>query len=439
MRKFSRKFQFPIVLAALAVIGFSACQKNSSETVVPTIVSPGLKDGKDTIYAGDTRVLRPTLGNITTPPTFLWLVNGVPAGTDSTYTFTPTDKGDYTISFKVSSGNSLNAYYYRVKVLGRYENGFYIINEGSYPATGDVNFYRYNEDTLHLNVYSQTNPGKQLGVTTEYGAVFNNTLYVVSKQGPFIATDAFSMKETGRIAQLPADGRAFCGIDNNRGLVSTADGVYPVDLQAFTVGAKIAGITGQAGSMIKAGNYVFVLTQADGVVALNAADLSIAGKPAKAAVGFAKTTDGNIWAAAGNTLYSINSQTLAVSTVTVPFTIYDSWGFWNPGTFSASSVENAVFFAQTGQWGGGTQIYKYIPGNAASLQNAFITLPADRELYGGSVRYNPADNSLVVTGIKPGYGQNSKENTLFIYDAATGALRKSILYTGFFFPAMPAL
>ncbi|MFB6457645.1 DUF5074 domain-containing protein [Chitinophaga sp. Hz27] len=442
MRKISRSLQFPLVLVALAMMGITACQKNEAGITVPAVVSPGLNNngnGNDTIYIGDSRTIRPQLGNVTGTPTYQWLVNGVEKGTDSTFTFKPTERGDYTISFKVFSGNSLSGYYYRIKVLGPWENGFYIVNEGNWPSTGELNFYRNGADSVYQNIYGKVNAGKQLGVTSEYGAIYNGLLYIVSKQGPLVIADAYNLLEKGRTAPLPAEGHAFCGVDNSRGLVSTTDGVYIMDLNSFTLTGKVNGITGEAGSMLKSDNYVFVLTANDGVVVLNASDLSVVNKPVKASVGFAKSRDGRIWAGEGKNLYAIDGGTLAVQTYPISFDIYSTWGFWNAGSFCASRAENAIFFAQTGQYGGGSNVYKFVPGIDSTLTVPIVKLPADRELYGAGVRYNPIDTTLVITAMKPGYGVNSKENTLFIYNAVTGALKKSVPYSGYFFPAMPVL
>ncbi len=437
MRNFSRSLHMPLVLAAFAMMGITACQKNEAGVTIPQVVDPVITNGKDTIYLGDSLKLSPALSNIAGTPIYQWMVNGTIVSTDSSFLFKPTERGDYTISYRVTAGNAQSPLYYRIKVLEPFENGYLIVNEGNYPGLGSVNFYRNGDDTMMLNVYSRINPGKTLGTTTEYGAIHNNVLYMVSKQGAFVAANAFSLKETGRIASLPAEGHAFLGVDNSRGLVSTADGIYQVNLPTFTLGAKVAGISGEAGGMTKTDSYIFVLTQNDGVVVLNISDFSIVAKPVKADVGFAKSQDGRVWAGTGTNLYAIDGSTLAVKAYTVPFTIYDSWGFWNPGSFSGSKYENAIYFAQTGQYGGGTNIYKFVPGIDTTLTVPLVKLPADKELYGAGVRFNSRDTTLVVTAMKPGYGTNSQQNTLLIYNAINGTLKKSIDYTGYFFPAMP--
>jgi hypothetical protein len=439
MRSISRKFQVSFIVAVFALAGLASCSKdNEAEVIVPQIVAPGLKDGKDTIYIGDSRVLSPQLAEVK-DPTFLWLVNGVQVSTDSTYTFTAAERGDYTISYKIISGNALNTYYYRIKVLGKFENGFFLVNEGQYgKENGDVNFYRNGEDSVYQYVFKRNNPGKQLGQTTDYGAIYNNKLYLVSKQGAFVVADPGTMKETGRIDQLPASANSFCGVNSSTGLIGTADGVYPVNLQTLAVGSKLAGVTGQVGGIVAAEGYVIVMSETQGMVALNNTDLSVAKVLGPADVGFTRTPDGTVWAARNNMLFAINANNLKIDTVTVPFPVYGAWGAWNAGMLSASTIENAVFIGKTNAWGaGGREVYKYAVGNPNSLNTPFVTIPAGREMYGAGIRYNPGNNTIVVTDVKSGYGDNYKDNTLYIYDAGSGGLKKSVNFMGFFFPAMP--
>ncbi|MEZ2441229.1 DUF5074 domain-containing protein [Chitinophaga sp. RCC_12] len=439
MRSISRKFQVSFIAAVFAIAGLASCSKdNEAEVIVPQIVAPGLKDGKDTIYIGDTRVLSPQLAEVKNP-TFLWLVNGVQVSTDSTYTFTAAERGDYTISYKIISGNALATYYYRIKVLGKFENGFFLVNEGQYgKESGDVNFYRNGEDSVYQYVFKRNNPGKQLGGTTDYGAIYNNKMYLVSKEGAFVVADPGTMKETGRIDQLPAFANSFCGVNSNTGLISTADGVYPVNLQTLALGSKLAGVTGQVGGMVAAEGYIIVMSESQGMVALNKTDLSVSKVLGPADVGFTRTPDGTVWAARNNMLFAINANNLKIDTVTVPFPVYGAWGAWNAGMLSASTIENAVFIGKTNAWGaGGREVYKYAVGNPNSLTAPFVTIPAGREMYGAGVRYNPGNNTIVVTDVKSGYGDNYKDNTLYIYDASSGSLKKSVNFMGFFFPAMP--
>ena len=182
------------------------------------------------------------------------------------------------------------------------------------------------------------------------------------------------------------------------------------------------------------------MSQSAGILALNPADYSIAGNLGKADVGFTVTPDGTVWAVNGNYLLSINPQDLSVDTVTMPFSCYGAWGAWNAGMLAASASENAVFVGKNNSWGaGGQEIYKYRVGVSNSFVSPFVTIDAGTELIGAGFSVNPTNNTLVVTSVKSGYGDNYKQNTLGIYDANTGALQKKVPYEGFFFPAMPAV
>ncbi|NII26315.1 DUF5074 domain-containing protein [Pseudoflavitalea sp. X16] len=326
----------------------------------------------------------------------------------------------------------------KTQVLGKYENGIILVNEGWFGHdNGNVNFYRYGQDTIEQMVYHLENPGKELGVTTQYGAVFNGKLYLVSKQGPFVVTDSKSLVETGRIASLPANGRAFLGLDSTNGLISTANGIYPLNLSTLTVGAKITGINGETGCLYKEGNYIFVLNQSAGLIVLNQSNYSIVKTIAGMNQGLSKTPDGSLWVAGGTSLVKVNTTTLDTNKVTLPFTLGNPWFAWNVGTVTTSSTENAVFIAKTMSWGaGGNQLYKYIAGNPASLSAPFATIPTGKEFYGAAVGYYAAANELVVTAVQSGYGQNYSYNSLYFYDAANATLKKTVNYTYYYFPAL---
>ena len=73
------------------------------------------------------------------------------------------------------------------------------------------------------------NPEKELGNTTQFATIYNEQLYIVSKQGDLVAANPSTLKETGRIEnfnKVAADGHAFCGINEELGLVSTTKGVF---------------------------------------------------------------------------------------------------------------------------------------------------------------------------------------------------------------------
>jgi hypothetical protein len=319
---------------------------------------------------------------------------------------------------------------------GKYDNGYFIINEGNFNhETGSVHFFSYAKDSLSEYVYDTENPGKTLGTNQqalEYAAIFNSKLYlVVNYGGPLVVTDAYSLKESGRINSLPdaAQSHAFVGVDANRGLISTDKGIYPLNLSTVTVGNKISGIDASTGDMVKAGNYIFVLTSDKGIIALNSNDYSIAKTIGAATTGFAVGNDGDVWAATPNSLLKIHVSTLAVDTINTTFNIYYNPYVYTSGSIVASTKENAVYVISQQ-----SAVYKYVVGNTASLSAPFITLPEDHYTYGKGIGYDASKDELVLTTAESIYG--GPVNTVYSYSASTGTASNSFVYNGYYYPAM---
>ena len=327
------------------------------------------------------------------------------------------------------------------KVAGKYDNGFFIINEGSYKnASGSISFFDYAKGTIIDSIFTKENPGKTFDPNTselEFGTIYNGKFYLLTKSGgPLVVVDATTLKETGRIpATGTNDFREFIGINNTTGLVSTGDGIYPLNLSTVTLGAKIASVSGEIGDMVKAGNYIFVLSANDGLDILNASDYSVAKNIPGMAVGFAVTPDGSVWVAGNTSLDKINPTNLTVTSVTVPFTVNNTWGAWHPGSITASTKDNTVFLANNEQYSGGTTIYKYTDGSGSSISSPFITIATGKELYGKGLAYNATSNQLLVNTVESGYGTHYAVNDLDFYDVSSGALVKDIPFSGYYFPA----
>jgi hypothetical protein len=323
-----------------------------------------------------------------------------------------------------------------VVVPTKYGTGFLMVSEGNYGKNaGDLNFYDYNKDTVLEYVYSAENAGKTLGPNTstmEFGTIYNNRIYLVGKYGaPFVVLDANTLKETNRITALPGDdGRAFVGIDETRGLLSTSTGVFPVNLTNLTLGAAITGVTGEVTDMFRSGNHIFLLSIKDGIVALNANDYSVAKKLGTAVSGFVQSQDGNVWAASKTQLKKINATSLAVDSITTNFPVYYNEYTYNSSSMVASTAENAIYIIS-----GANKVYKYVPGQASSLNTPFITLPSGQYFYGKGIWFDRIRNILVLNSNTNMYGADIN-NQLYLYSATSGALLHSKTYKGYFFPGM---
>jgi hypothetical protein len=423
----------------LSLMALASCQKENIGTVgTPlSVTSPA---GNDTTTVGRSITFIPTVSS-KAGVSYSWTVDGVKKGTGEKFTYSPDTRGDKVVTFKASTPLGSDQVSYHVHVYGKYENGFFIVNEGWFGhGTGSVSFYGFDTKKKQDSIFTKENPGKNFNPTTssmEYGTIFNSKLVLVSKSGgPVVVTDAYSLKELGRVASKGSNSwMAFVGVSNAKGLLSSADGIYPFDLTTYTTGTKLTGISGAVGDMIKAGNYVFALSETDGVVVINAATNAVVKKIAGMDVAFAKTPDGYVWAAGGTSLIKINPSTLAVTTVALPFTAYGTWFAWHPGSITASTKTNTVYIANNGMFNGGTTIYKY-DGTAASVQSPLITIPKNKELYGAGVKYIPQTDQLAVTTVEPGYGTHYAVNNLYFYNTS-GALARNLAYSGYYFPATP--
>ncbi|MBS0032101.1 DUF5074 domain-containing protein [Chitinophaga sp. 22321] len=436
-----------LFIAAVLTMAMS-CKKNDDVIPGPGVDKTG---GTDTLRIGAAVSYHPKIAN-PAGATFTWKVNGAVVGNESAYTFTASARGDYHIVFTAGNAATVDSVIYQVKVWGKYENGFFVVQEGQYGATGgDLFYYSYDSNKIAYDVFKTENPGKDFGPPTstlQFATIYNGKIYMsVKVGGPLVVADAYSMKETGRIDHLPQDeGHAFTGIDNTRGLLSAVDGVYRVNLAGPAIGAKIDGINSAAGDMMVAGEYVFVLTEGDGIVVLKTSDYSIVKKYPKGTMGFARTKDGAVWAAGDSALVRIDPVSLAVTETKVPFKVTNPWALWawRSGSITASASGNDVYIAERKDGPGiggtieysGTKIYKYTPGNAASFAAPFITIPGDQYFYGSAVRFNERTKELVVLTLTDEWG-SSNDNRWLFYDAATGALKQTVRYPGYYFSALP--
>ncbi len=422
------------------IVSLAACHKDDK------IAGPGIgtdpNGGKDTITLGSSVRLSPTVTS-DKPSTYAWMLDGSVVSTDSAYTFVPADRGDYSVSVTVSNPGGSASQSYDIHVYGRYENGFFLANEGWYGhGGGTLGFYRYDTQTLEDSIFSSANPGKDLGPVTstlEYGTVFNNRIYLSTKAGgPLVQLDGSSLKETGRIATAAGnDFRALLPIDSTVAIVGTSDGLFSLNLQTMVAGAVIPGVTGEAGDMLLAGNYIFVLTGNDGLDILNKRDYSVAKNIPGLVLGLTKSMDGSVWAAGGDSLLvRIDVSSLDTGNVKLPFEVNGSFGFWHPGSITASAKENSIFIAYNSAYSGATSIYKYVPGNAASLAAPFIQIANGKELYGSGLAYDAAKDLLIVSTVGSGFGDHYSDNNLVFYSPADGSVKKDNSYSGFYFPAM---
>lgn len=239
-----------------------------------------------------------------------------------------------------------------------WQDGTFWINEEWYGHTnGSMNYITAQGDVLY-RPYQMQNPGYNFGCTSQYGFVYGDRLYVISKQdkdggdryrnggGRLVVADAKTLKRitpfdqiglaaAGTSAAQVGDGRAGAGVRPDKIYIGHHKGirVLNIDLEkaessdpaeaasAFTLGKQIAvggegskGLyEGQTGDMVCAGKYVYVVTQSDGLVVIDGDTDEVVGrlgtdfraegaeKAAYSVQGVAMTADGHVWFAETDT------------------------------------------------------------------------------------------------------------------------------------------
>lgn len=335
--------------------------------------------------------------------------------------------------------------------------GFYIANEDWMGHdNGSVNYFRQGADgySVSYRAFRAANDGKQLGVTTCFATVWENSVYFVSKQGNrLVVADAVTLKEQATIEDLGGgDGRMFLGLDDKKAYVSTTQGIVKFDLAARKVAGAVEGVEGQVGNMAQAGGKVFAVSKsrlfiidADTDRLLKTVDGSFATAVA--------SKDGAVWVAAKDAFLKFDTATLEAETVPYPDggKVYDAWFAWNAGTLCASVQENVLYWASGSSSWSVNELWKYDIDTARAEK---ICQPGQTPhgknylLYGAGLRVDPVSDELAVTLIQDGFGDNYAYNWVWKLDK-DGARLAEITLQGdngtsgvedgryYWFPAMP--
>ncbi len=201
-----------------------------------------------------------------------------------------------------------------------YQDGFFWLNEEWFGHTnGSIN-YITADDEIKYRVFEAQNSGEFFGCTSQYGMIFGDRLYVMSKQqldngdryragsgGRLVVADAKTLKkivafdEIGTTAgtgatgpngsTMAGDGRACVGVRPDKVYLGHHKGirVLNIDLDkaasddpetaasAFTLGNEIvvndnngSGLyNGQVGDMVATQNFVFAVSQDRGLLVID--------------------------------------------------------------------------------------------------------------------------------------------------------------------------
>ena len=376
---------------------------------------------------------------------------------DLEYVTTPTKKADYT-------------------------KGTFIVNEDWYGHQNSTINFLTNDGEWVYRVVQKENPGVELGCTAQYGQIYGDKFYVMSKQekdpaasvvgGRVNILDAKTMKLEKQIQTISigdngtsnADGRAFLGVDEHKGYVGTSNGIFILDLDKQEITGSIEGTangggsayeqlySGQIGSMIRVNDRVFAVHQKSGLLVIDAntdkVEKAIASPEGWGFGSVVLSKDGNLWLSlaatsssgqADNRIVKLNPITLEQTIIDLPEGIYgpaNSWYAWTPDCFCASKQQNVLYWnGGSSSWFSNYIIYKYdIDSNKFSKYLDYTDAADGFYIYGCSFRVDPVSDDSYVSLFK-GFGDPTY--VVRKYDAEGKQLAEYPMISNYWFPSLP--
>lgn len=363
-----------------------------------------------------------------------------------------------------------------------YTKGTFIINEDWYGhQNSTVNFLTDDGEWIY-RVVQRENPGVELGCTAQYGTIYGDRFYIMSKQDKdpgatvtgarLTVCDAKTMKVLKQIQTIAtdesgrsnADGRGFLGVDEHKGYVGTSNGIYILDLDKLEITGSVTGTGsdaesgyaslygGQTGNMVRVNDRVFAVHQQNGLLVINPetdrVEQTIAAPEGWGFGSVVLSKDGNLWlslasrsgsGAADTRIVKLDPVTLEQTIIDCPEDIYgpaNSWYAWTPDCFSASTQTNTLYWnGGNSSWFSGYTIYKYdIDNNEFSTYLDFTNDPDGFYIYGCSFRVDPVTDDAFVSLYK-GFGDPTY--TLRRYDSEGEQLGDYPMIENYWFPSLP--
>ena len=336
-----------------------------------------------------------------------------------------------------------------------YTKGVFVVNEDWYGHQNSTVNFLTDEGEWHYRVFQTENPGHELGCTSQFGTIYGDRMYIVSKQekdpgakvvgSRFVVCDALTMKVIKEFQNIAvdadgnsiADGRSYLPVDEHKGYIGTSNGIWIFNSDDLTIGGQIKGsgnpndggygalYYAQIGTMLRVNDLVFAVHQQDGILVIDAENDTIV-TTIKAPVetegekevqrGFGSivmSKDGTLWASLStNTngtggalkyMYHINPFTLDIEKVDIPMSdeigiIPNSWYAWTADGFCASKQENKIYwngYPEQGSWFTGYQICGYDIDNKEFFRVFdFGSMEGDWRMYGTGFRIHPVTDEI---------------------------------------------
>ena len=411
--------------------------------------------------------------------------NHLPANTTiEGITWAKTDLSGIAIDYTKATHSGACQQIYKANVKVDYTKGRFIVNEDWFGHQNSTVNFLTDEGEWIYRVFQKENPGLELGCTSNFGTIYGDKFYIVCKQakdpgatltgGRLNVCDAKTMKCIKQFENIAtkagvsvADGRAFLGVNEHKGYISTSNGIYLYNIDRQEIEDQLSGTgnsggslyEGQIGTMIRVNEKVFAVHQSAGLLVIDAeADTLIQTiKAPKETVdgtvrerGFGSVVvskDGNLWVSvAANTsgqgatmpyIFKVDPATCDTTRVNMPEGINspsNSWYAWTADGFCSSKQHNCLYWnGGDNSWFSGKNIYKYdIDRNAfekiVNLENT------DWKIYGACLRVDPVTDEIYTSLY---HEFQNPEYKLFKYDNEGNELAQYAMVNNYWFPALP--
>lgn len=356
-----------------------------------------------------------------------------------------------------------------------YTNGVFIVNEDWFGHQNSTLNFISNDGEWTYRVIQKENPGKELGATAQYGTIYGDKFYIISKQekdpgasivgGRLTIADAKTLKiekqlttfATNSEGKSIADGRSFLGVDETKAYIGTTNGIYILDLTTNEIKGQISGAegsatdlySGQIGNMVRVDNKVYAVHQTKGLIVIDAITDKVKKViPAEEGWGFGSVVlskDGNLWLSladkngsgkADTRIVKLDPKSYKKEVITLPegtFGPANSWHAWTPDGFCASTQQNVLYWnGGESSWFSNKTIFKYDIDKKECTK--FIAIDDPWKLYGCSMRVHPVTDELYVS-LYQDFGNQSY--TLRKYDTTGTIIKEYPMIANYWFPSLP--
>jgi len=343
-----------------------------------------------------------------------------------------------------------------------FTKGYFMVNEEWFGHTnGSVNFVGDN-DQIYYRVYSEKNNNQAFGATTQFGTIYGDKFYFISKQaadggdtqyipgGRLVVANATTMEKIKSFDNIGGgDGRSFLGVNEHLGYIGASNGIFTFDIDNLQVGSLIEGTSGgslyagQIGNMIRTSQYVFAVKQSTGILIIDPKTNTLVQTISGAFHSVVQAKDGSVWAIQNQKLININPTTFATTEypLSTATQYLGSWGAWNAGSFTYSNQQNALYWMNSvNAFTSGTKVIKF-DVTTKTLVDSFITIPGQEGTYkqipyGAALRVDPVSDELILNTTESGYGAHYQKNWIHTYSNIGALLNTKTLNDYYWFPAV---